>query len=179
MKKTVETCPTCGQKIKKPRPKVPESDVTRLKTEYVEHYTAVFGKEPIMAFGRDMKALKDLLAVREYEYLSGLIPQYFQSQDSFLQKMGFDIPRFISFVKSQDVEGGNGQKNGGNGRSGRINDRAREMLGIRRGNSGCPAPVHQSAPGNLQTEQGRSRGCGPVETRLDTPIIEGSCVEIK
>jgi hypothetical protein len=179
MKKPAEICPHCGQKIKAPKPSKPKAETTLLMELYVAEFTNASWneekKEPIISFPRDMKAFKDLLAVREYTYLADLIPKYFQSQDQFLIKMGYDVSRFVNFVKSQDVGGGHGLEKPGGGGNGRLFTEQKQAYNRAKYKSVLQG-VHSSPalPAGRTLREGLdSRRTGSVDSR----IIEVSCNE--
>lgn len=145
-------------------------------SSYGEIYEKAFGKQPIIKFARDTKVLKDLLRLHNIDALIKLIPKYFDNLDSFFKKSAYDIPRFEKYVTSLATGGydaglqviSSGGREGVGSTKHALEDLLRKR-GIRPPYEPCGCSEPSQGPVDFE----------PMETRLDSKIIENTSMEIE
>ena len=87
------------------------SDVRRFLRAYQEQFSkqSARGEPPPLAWGRDGKLVKGLLAQYGYARLLELLTRFFQSEDAWVRKRGYALSCFPALLPTLLMEGGGAQ----------------------------------------------------------------------
>jgi hypothetical protein len=90
-----------GDKLKIKKKKESDPRIAQFFSNF--EATWPFDGKPIFNYGRDGKIIKTLLSIWDLDYLILSLNGYFQSEDMFFKKCGYDIPRFSQYTQSSNV----------------------------------------------------------------------------